>query len=549
MCAGKTKILDRIRHTNVQNMEAGGITQQIGATFVPVEAIRTQTQELKKELDFKLPGLLIIDTPGHESFSNLRSRGSGLCDIAVLVIDIMHGLEPQTIESIGLLKMRKTPFIVALNKVDRCYDWKVNKDAPFEETLAKQAAHVQAEFQQRAAAAMLELNQQGLNCELYYKNTDFRKFVSLVPTSAITGEGIPDLLYLITQLTQQMMASKLGYLSELQCTVLEVKMTEGFGVTIDVILVNGVLHSGDVMVLCGLEGPIVTPIRTLLTPHPLKEIRVKGEYIHLQEVKAAMGVKIAAKNLDHVLAGTPMFVCSNPADLEGLKDLVQADLASIYKTVQATEKGVYVQASTLGSLEALLAFLKTSNIPVSGVGIGPIHKKDVMKASTMLDKQKEYATILAFDVKVVADAQAEADKIGVKIFTADIIYHLFDMFTKYMEEIRTSKREDAASEAVFPCVLEILPDCVFNAKDPIIVGVQVKDGLLKIGTPFCVPTQKMALLGRCVSIEDNHVPKQSAKKGDKVCVRLELDNKFDSQPLYGRHYTLKVCALCVFWVS
>lgn len=287
---GKTKLLDKIRQTNVQEGEAGGITQQIGATYFPMDALRTKTQQLRDSpeykkpvpgigfesgFDFKVPGLLVIDTPGHESFTNLRSRGSSLCNIAILVIDIMHGLEPQTIESIGLLKKRKTPFIVALNKIDRIYDWRTTKDNPVRDSLAQQPAHVISEFEQRLADAKVALAEQGLNSELYWQNTDVRKFVSIVPTSAVTGEGVPDLLMLLVKLTQERLTDSLMYLSELEATVLEVKVIEGHGTTIDVILSNGVLHEGDRIIVCGLNGPIVTNIRALLTPQPMRELRVK----------------------------------------------------------------------------------------------------------------------------------------------------------------------------------------------------------------------------------------------------------------------------------
>ncbi|KAG4919182.1 hypothetical protein JHK84_056493 [Glycine max] len=326
---GKTKLLDCIRGTNVQEGEAGGITQQIGATYFPAENIRERTKELKADAKLKVPGLLVIDTPGHESFTNLRSRGSGLCDIAILVVDIMHGLEQQTIESLNLLKMRNTEFIVALNKVDRLYGWKTCRNAPIVKALKQQTKDVQNEFNMRLTQIITEFKVQGLNTELYYKNKEMGETFSIVPTSAISGEGIPDLLLLLIQWTQKTMVEKLTYSEEVQCTVLEVKVVEGHGTTIDVVLVNGVLHEGEQIVVCGMQGPIVTTIRALLTPHPMKELRVKGTYLHHKEIKAAMGIKITAQGLEHAIAGTGLYVVKPDDDLEDVKESAMEDMRSI----------------------------------------------------------------------------------------------------------------------------------------------------------------------------------------------------------------------------
>lgn len=481
---GKTKILDKIRQTNVQEGEAGGITQQIGATYFPVEALQTKTQVVNKDgsFEFKVPGLLVIDTPGHESFTNLRSRGSSLCNIAILVVDIMHGLEPQTLESMRLLRDRKTPFIVALNKIDRLYGWKKIDNNGFQESLALQNKGVQNEFRDRLEKTKVAFAEQGFNSELYYENRSMAKNVSFVPTSAHTGEGIPDMLKLLVNLTQERMTNKLMYLSEVECTVLEVKVIEGLGTTIDVVLSNGVLREGDRIVLCGLNGAISTNIRALLTPAPLKELRIKSQYVHNQEVKASLGVKIAANDLEHAIAGSRLLVVGPGDDEEDLEEEVMSDIENLLGKVSKTGRGVSVQASTLGSLEALLEFLKVSKIPVANISIGPVYKRDVMSAGIMLEKAKEYAVMLCFDVKVDKDAQAYADDVGVKIFTADIIYHLFDDFTKHMAQLTEQKKEDSKLLAVFPCVLS--PVAVFNKKDPILVGVDVTEGSLRLLTPI-----------------------------------------------------------------
>ncbi|ELT89509.1 hypothetical protein CAPTEDRAFT_154149 [Capitella teleta] len=534
---GKTKILDKLRRTNVQDGEAGGITQQIGATNVPEHTIKEQTKMCKEfsKQPLRVPGLLIIDTPGHESFSNLRMRGSSLCDIAVLVVDLMHGLEPQTIESINLLKKGKTPFVVALNKIDRLYGWQTAPHSDVANVLKKQKANTKIEFEERMQLVKVQFAEQGLNTALFCENKNPKEYISLIPTSAHTGDGIGNLIALICELTQNLLAKRLAFSEELQATVMEVKAIHGLGTTIDVILVNGSIKEGQTIVVAGQEGPIVTTIRGLLMPQPLKELRVKNAYEHHKEVVAAQGCKIIAKDLDKALAGLNMYVSHSEGETELYKEELSEALTEILASIKLQDRGVFVQASTLGSLEALLEFLRTSKIPYAGINIGPVHKRDIMKASAMLSHDDQFATILAFDVKVEREAQEMADSVGVRIFTAEIIYHLFDQFMAFREELKRKKQEEFKHIAVFPCKLRIMPQFIFNSRDPIVMGVSVEAGFVKIGTPICVPSKEGVFLGIVTSLELNHKPLDKAVKGQEVCIKIE-NPPGETPKLYGRHF-------------
>ncbi|KAL7719279.1 Eukaryotic translation initiation factor 5B [Entamoeba marina] len=525
---GKTKILDKMRRTNVQKGEAGGITQQIGSTFFPLSSIERMTEKMKEKskLQFKIPGLLVMDTPGHEAFTNLRSRGSSLCDIAVLVVDLMHGLEPQTIESINLLKQRKTPFVVALNKIDRVYNWKPKQDESFRETLSHQSTDSVSEFNKRVKETIANFASIGINSCLYYENKNINEYISLVPTSAITGEGLPDLVSVLIAMTQRLMLDKLTPSNSLQATIMEVKTTEGHGATIDVILVNGVLHRGDRLVVCGMNGPIVTQVRALLLPQPLKDLRVKTPYTTADSVCAAQGVKISASDLENAVAGSAIAVCNDDEELDDVREEVQSELEKFKVSVDESE-GVYVQASSLGSLEALLRFLKQMEVPVAGIGIGNVYKRDVMKAALMKEKSPDYAMILAFDVGVDKDARDYANEEKITIFTANIIYNLFDSFTDHMKKIEDKKRIDAenAGMVVWPCIAEIIPNYIFNDRNPLICGVKIVEGILLD-------------LGRVIGMEINNKPVDVCKVGDEVAIKVE---PFTPSTIYtyGRHFDSK----------
>lgn len=537
---GKTRLCDKLRSSKVGEREAGGITQQIGATYFPQSALREKAAGVDPDLKIDIPGLLLIDTPGHASFTNLRSRGSDLCDIAILVVDITAGLQVQTLESLRLLRDRRTPFVVAMNKIDRCYGWNATPWAPTQQTLAKQPRHTQQEFERRSNDLVVQLAEQGLSAQLYWNNNDPRRVVNIVPTSAMTGEGIPDLLNLIVKLTQTRMSKRIHLnLHKLECTVLEVKKVQGLGTTIDVILVNGVLHEGDTIVLCGgVHGAIVTQIRSLLTPQPMHEIRVKGEYIQHKQVKAAMGIKITAHGLENAVAGSSLFVLGPKDDVEDLKDQVQNDYGGVLSRISSDGEGVFVQASTLGSLEALLDFLKDMKIPVAGISMGDIQKKDVLRAAVMRERRPEYACILGFDVKVAGDAQEQAEQHQVRLFTADVIYHLFDMCTEYMTEMRDQKRAAVKEIIVFPAILRILPECIFRDRDPLVLGCIVEAGFLRTGTPVCVVRGGETLkLGVVDSLQVDKKDVLEVKKGKEVCIRIAPPlNARVRHPHYGRHF-------------
>lgn len=532
---GKTKILDKLRNTNVQKGEAGGITQQIGATQVPYDNIKplidkiTQTEHKLSEI--RLPGLLIIDTPGHASFQNLRVRGQSLCDLAIVVIDIMHGLELQTIDSLKMVKERKTPFLIALNKVDQIYSWKKCPWAPFRESLEQQNINAKHEFNNSLKKIQTQIVKEiGLNTALYWENTNMKEYYNIIPTSAITGEGIPDLMAMSLYFSQTYMPKKLTYKPEVDCSVLEVKVLEKVGTTIDVVLVNGTLRMGQKIIIAGLNGPIKTEIKYILTPQPMKELRIKSDYVHHKEIHGSIGCKIFALHLEDALAGSPLHVYKSEKEGDLLAKEINDDCLSFLSDDMYNKegRGVLVVASSLGALEAIMSYLQEEEIPVIGVNLGYVQKKDIIKIMTLHNKDKdknkkvlkEDLCILAFDVHVNKDAQEYADKNGVTVLTADIIYHLKDKYKELEARCFEERKKEKMKEAIFPCKLRIIPKAIFNRSDPVIIGVDVEEGILKKDTPiYCV--EKKKYLGIIESIQKDQKEVAEAFKNNSVSIRIK----------------------------
>jgi translation initiation factor 5B len=516
---GKTTLLDKIRGSAVSEGEAGAITQHIGATAVPLDTISEMAGSLVDPDDFDLPGLLFIDTPGHHSFSTLRSRGGALADIAILVVDVNDGFQPQTIEAIEILKRTATPFVVAANKVDTVPGWNPNEGEPIQGTLEKQSERVQGDVNDNLYKIIGELSDHDFSADMYWRVQNFQKNVGVVPVSAITSEGIPDLLTVLMGLSQRYMKDEMhiDVAGPGAGTVLEVKDTQGFGTTIDAVLYDGTIRADDQIVVGGLNEPIVTDVRALLQPKPLKEIRTEKEFEKVPEVKAAAGVKIAAPDLDDAMAGAPIRVVRNrdPADVVAE---VEEELAEI--TVNTQENGVVVKADTLGSLEALASTLDEEEIPIVRAEVGDVAPRDVRVAGTA--KESKHESILAFSVDILDDAEQLAEQEDVRIFEHDVIYRLIESYEEYVEEKEQSQQEQVLENITRPARFQILPDHTFRQNDPAVVGVEVLSGTITRNSNVAMfnggaPER----IGRMKSIQDEGEDVDEARKGDRVAVSID----------------------------
>jgi translation initiation factor 5B len=473
---GKTTLLDTIRGSAVSDGEAGAITQHIGATAVPLDTISSMAGSLVDPDDFDLPGLLFIDTPGHHSFTTLRSRGGALADIAIVVVDVNDGFQPQTEEALDILQRTGTPFVVAANKVDTVPGWNPDEGAPIKPSYEGQSDRVRSAVDEGLYDIIGSLSDNGFSSDLYWRVQDFQKNIGVIPLSAKTAEGIPDLLAVLMGLSQRYMRAEMAVDVDGPGagTVLEVKEERGFGATLDVVLYDGTVREEDRIVVGGTDEPIVTTVRALLQPRPLAEIRTEKRFERVEAVRAAAGVKIAAPDLDDAMAGAPVRVVRD-RPLEEVVAEVRAELAEI--SVETVEEGVVVKADTLGSLEAMANALKEAEVPILRAEVGDVAPRDVAVASTA--REEEHRVILGFNVDVLPDAEDDLEREGVRLFDNDVIYQLVEDYDEYVAELKRAQQETVLDRIVRPCRFRVLEDHVFRQSNPAVVGVEVLAGTLK----------------------------------------------------------------------
>ncbi len=517
---GKSSLLDTIRGTTIVTAEPGAITQAIGASIVPRNVITKLAGDLLKRFSFQLsiPGLLFIDTPGHAAFTSMRKRGGSLADIALLVVDVNEGFMPQTLESIEILKQYKTPFILAANKVDLIPGWKPSGEQSILKALEKQAESVRQNVDVRVYELVGKLQELGFDAERFDRVSDYTRQVAIIPVSAKTGEGIAEVLMLIAALSQRYLADRLEITPDApgRGVILEVKEEKGLGVTIDVILHDGMIKPGDVLLTPSLTGIIKTRVRGILMPQPLQEMRDrKASFKPVREAVAAAGVKILAPGIAEAVAGMPVRFLRDEREAEHMSRELQAEVDEVL--LEEGKEGILVKADTLGSLEAVLSLLREHDIPVRKARLGPVSRRDVIDAAA--SQRDEEKIILAFNTSIHADAEDLLAKERVIVIRNDIIYKLIDEYHVAVERIRREKQREALKRLTRPARIGLLPGYVFRQSNPAIVGVLVEKGVLTPGVELMREDGKK--IGRVKSIQLEGESVSEAEEGKRVAVSIE----------------------------
>jgi len=512
---GKTTLLDRIRGTAVTKMEPGLLTQHVGASYIPIETIKDTCGELldKFKIEIKIPGLLFIDTPGHAAFVSIRRRGSSIADLAILVVDITEGVQEQTDESIRILKEFKTPFLVAATKIDRIEGWAQSNEKCFLDSFNKQPDWVKQNFDEKFYKIVGQLSERGFESERFDRITDFKKTVAIVPCSGITGEGIPDLLVILAGLAQAFLKEQLEVSKGIgKGSILEVKEVRGLGTTLDVILYDGEIKKGDWMIIGGKE-PIVTKIKALLKPRPLKEMRVEKQFENIDYVSAACGIKISAPGLDNVVSGSPVAFVSDERKIEEVKKELQAGIEEIEFDTEG--EGVILKADNLGSLEALIGIFR-DKVPIKKAETGKVLRKDVIEIENVNDRLKKL--IIAFNVGVDEPASKEAKDKSIKILQNNVIYQLIEHYEIFVEEEKEKIKLEKLETITLPAKIKLLAGHTFHASHPAIVGVEVLAGTIRSGYKLKKDGKE---IGEIKAMQSEGSAVEKAVAGDKVAVSIE----------------------------
>lgn len=521
--SGKTSLLDTIRGTGVQSREAGGITQHIGASFFPIDTIKTLTGYLYEKLaksESPIPGLLVIDTPGHEVFANLRSRGGSAADIAILVADVNKGFEPQTYESMEILKKRRVPFVVALNKIDMIPGWRHSNSQFVTEQVKAQDLSITSMLDEKIYNIVGSLSRLGYNSEGFWRVKDFTKEVAIVPVSAAKNIGVPELLAVVVGLSQQFMSKRLERKDGPgRGIVLEVKEEIGLGPSANLVLIEGVLKVGDMILVAKRDKAVTTKVKAMLLPKPLDEMRdPRDKFKPVSEVMSAAGIKVTSPDLEGVLAGSPLYVLDDKDQEPSLRSIVEDEIRNAIVTDTNTN-GIILRCDTIGSLEAIRDMLKKANVPVQKADIGHITRRDILAAAAVKEKNRYLGVVLGFNTKILDEAKREAQERTIPIFSENIIYNLVRSYTEWVEYQKEHEDSILFNEIPPICKFQFMKGFVFRRNYPAVFGAEIQIG--KLRQKVNVLNEDGKKIGTIHQIQENGKPIEEAGKGEQVAVSIK----------------------------
>jgi translation initiation factor 5B len=514
--AGKTRFLDSVRGTTVVEKEAGGITQHIGATEVPIHVIKKLSGDLLQvyKFDLAIPGLLFIDTPGHEAFTNLRERGGSIADLAVLIVDINKGCQSQTFEVIEIVRNFKVPFVVVANKLDTLFEWQ-SAPGSITDNLKNQSKEALDKLDKKIYNIVGQMHEKGFSTERFDRITDFTKQVPIIPVSAKAKEGIPEVLLFLAGLSQRYLEERLKVhvKGPGKGTVLEVKEEKGLGKTIDVILYDGKISVGDELAVGAKHGEVITTkVRALLEPKPMEEMReLEKKFNTVKEITAASGVKIAAPNLENALAGSPVIVVRSPEDVDRLKEEIK-DIK-----IESDAIGPILKTDTLGTLEAIAILLEKEGLKVRKADVGEVTRKDLIEIESIKEKDPYKGVIFAFNTKVNPDIQSEAEKAGVRIFSSNVVYQLIEEYNEWVKGEKEKEKKKRMGSVTYPFEIKIMPDHVFRQSKPAIVGIKVLRGKLHTDVEVM---KKGKIVGKIHALQADGEPLKEAGQNKEVAVSI-----------------------------
>ena len=508
--AGKTSIMDSVRDTFFAYKESGGLTQNIGLTEVPTERINELAGDLLKKfsVEVKVPSIIFIDSPGHEAFVTLRERGASIADIAILTVDVSAGIQQQTLESIEILKSYKTPFIIALTKIDRLKGYIPKKDVSFIDFIKAQNEEYVQNLDKKVYDLISDLSLQSLQAERYDRVKDFTKEFMIIPVSSVNNIGIKDLIIMIIGLSQKYIGleeEKGNYAS-----IVEEKSLKGVGKIYDAVVYSGTLKVGDSVLTRTYNGLQEDKIKGIMTLIPMEESRENfGKYESVREVSASKPVRLILQE-SNAMIGTSIAAFSTPQEKEEIiREVSQS--SSGYNDDKA--QGIVVCADSIGSIEAIKKIAESKGIKVGKTKIGSPSKEDISVAKL------NGSILLCFNTQYDKKTESIASQNSVFIIQSKSIYSLFEEYASFSLEKATKDMDNKLKGFTLPGRIVFLKGNIFRRSDPCVFGIEVLAGEIRPG--YNLIKSDGTKLGRIDKIQSDNVNFDRATAGQKMAISVD----------------------------